>query len=492
MKTTQILAASLLTVFLTACSNDHVARTVQAPAQTVLAKSAIRVHGDLVPSRLVAIAVPQTAAEPVLSASMPGMPKKAYTLERMAEVSTRRDFARVVTAADAPATGPITLPIDAPAGARVIVTSRSAHGSIPTVHLRDRSGVLLDKARDEHSEIVRGIRTPTRTTDKITKESGLVAGTGPIAGTSIGLDALTGAEPGFAPLTLPRRMLSIDIPASAGRVTLDIPAASLKDGIEIDVQQPNSPITLAGVPRELNYGFGDVAEVEYTLANGETKIDGATFTGSIVLPNGEHVSGLTFASEGNGRYVARVPLASADLKMIGVWQVHAKAVGMVNGVEFERDIQNGFGYSPAHAQMTTVHLPEVVRGKDGLVDEIKLDVELETLVDDRLGLMGTLVVKSPDGTERSIGSAQTSADMKIGASTMTLHFEAKDVALAQLSGPYFVRDLTLVSDLFAVTQHRLGRGLDLSVALAAAELRYPTSFTPAVDEMFTLGDLDRR
>lgn len=497
MKTTRILATALVALFVSACSREQSTTAPQEPApqQTVLANSAVHARGDLVPSRLVAIALPALRPEPTLSASMPGVPKKAFHVEPVAELSTRRDFGRVIVS-DTAATGPISFPIDAPAGARVIVSSRSPHGSLATVHLVDAAGVRLDRARDEFDKPLVVTRVPGATPSPRAGQEGggtPAATASPPTGPEAALADLVGKEPGFGSLSLPRRILSIDVPFKGGRVTLQIPAAALKDGVEIDVQQPNSPIILSGASKELNYGFGDVAEVEYTLASGATMVDGATMTGTIALPNGERIDGLTFASEGNGRYVAKVPLASADLKMIGVWHVYAKATGTVNGVEFERDIENGFGYAPAHARMLAVHSPEVVRGSDGLVDAIDVTVDVESVSDDRLGLGATLVYTAADGTERSVGVAQTSSDIKAGNATMTLHFESKDVALAQASGPFLVRDLTLISNTFATTQHRLGLGLNMTTPrVAMHEFRYPIAFSPAVDEMFQLGVFDRK
>lgn len=498
MKTTSILATVLLSILAAACSGEQSTQGPQAPASnTVVATSAVRMSGDLVPARLVAIALPRLAAEPTLSASMPGMPKRVFANQQVIDPSTRREFGRGITAVEAPTAGKITFPIDAPSGARVIVSSRNPNAGIPSAHLLDASGNRLDRARDANEEVlmvrrVPGVK-PASPTSKEGKESGAAPPPAKAPESPPTRGSALRTEPGLAGLSMPSRILAIDVPGTkAGRVTLEIPAAALANGIDLYIQQPNSAITFTGAPKALNYGFGDVAEVEYSLSNGDQTIDGATITGSIALPNGERIPGLTFIAQGNGRYVVRVPIASADLKTIGVWHVYAKATGTANGVEFERDMDSGFAYSPAHARMTAVHTPQVVRGSDGLVDEISLDVDLETVVDDRLGIGATLVYKGADGVEHSIAVAQTSADIKAGRGTMTLHFESKDAVLARVSGPFLVRELFLMSHSFSVLQHRLGRGLDLTTPhLAASDLRMPKVFSPAVQEMFDLGVLER-
>jgi hypothetical protein len=299
-------------------------------------------------------------------------------------------------------------------------------------------------------------------------------------------------EPGFAPLALPRRILSIDVPAKAGRVTLAMPASALANGVEVDVQQPNSAISLAGAPHALEYGFGDVAEVECTLTDGDAPIDGATLTGELETPDHERTGGVTFTALGRGHYLARIPLSGADAKYIGPWHLRTKATGTVNGVDFERDIENGFAYSPAHARMTTVSQPRVARGKDGIVDEIQIDVDLETLVADRFEVGGVLVIKDPDGTEHAVATAQTASDVMAGTGTITLHFDAKAIALTEANGPFFLRDLSLSSQTLAITQHSLSRGLDLTTdAIAHSALRFPKVISPAIQEMIELGDLPR-
>ena len=484
MKTAKLLATSLLTVLASACSNQSPVEpttptTAVARPERVDAATAVRVRGDIVPSRLVAISLPKMAAQPVLSASSPDLPKRVFSFEPVIRPSTRMEFGRLVPPGAGTA---VSVPIDAPAGARVIITTRDPKTNLPSVHLRDSSGRVIDRARDEAS-VVAVSHVPAAVVPAGTAASRGLIGTGRLA-------EIVKPEPALAAAaSLSRRILSIDVPTKPGRVTIELPAAAVAAGVEIDVDQPNSAIQLSAAPAALNYGFGEVAEVDYTLTNGETPIDGATLSGVVELPNGERVSGLAFEAKGNGHYAAKVPLASADLKYIGVWHVRAKATGTVGGVEFERDMENGFGYAPAHAQMTQVRQPQIVRGKDDLIDEITVDVFVDSILDDRLGVAATLVFTGPDGAEHAVASAQTSADLKAGNSAVTLHFAAKDLALAQASGPFTVRDLSLVSHAYATTQHRLGRGLDLTTpAFAFKELRYPGSLSPAVDEMFERGD----
>jgi hypothetical protein len=258
----------------------------------------------------------------------------------------------------------------------------------------------------------------------------------------------------------------------------------------VEVQQPDSAIVLSGAQREPQYASGNVAKVELQLADGAAPITGARFTTTLELPNGQLVAGPSVSATAPGQYLAQVPMSGTDLKLIGAWHLHVKATGNSRGIEFERDLDAGFAYVPSHARMLSAATPRILRGSDGKIDEIVVDVAVESLALDRLGLRGTLVRVDADGNERPIAEAQTGQVAQAGPSVITLHFAAKDLVLAAMDGPYRLRDLSLVSYAYSTTQHRLGRGLELvTPAFAASELRVPETFSPAVQELLNLGAL---
>ena len=156
-----------------------------------------------------------------------------------------------------------------------------------------------------------------------------------------------------------------------------------------------------------------------------------------------------------------------------MWGIHVKATGTFQGVAFERDVETAFGLYPAHAEMTAIGVPAITRGADGLIDAVDVDVAIQSLADDRFSVRGTLTYTASDG-EHAIATAQTGKTVAAGASTITLHFTADSMALARIDGPFHLRDVALVSQAFGFTQHRLGRGLNLSTTpFKAAELRFP-------------------
>jgi hypothetical protein len=140
--------------------------------------------------------------------------------------------------------------------------------------------------------------------------------------------------------------------------------------------------------------------------------------------------------------------------------------------------------------MSWVGSPEVRRGGDGLVDGVSFDVGVETLDDDQFSVRGILTFTGSDGLEHPLASAQTGQVITRAGGTMTLSFEASSMAFAQANGPFHLRNLALISQSYGVTQHRIGRGLDLATpALAASEIRVPAQIPLHVQEMIAAGDL---
>jgi hypothetical protein len=379
------------------------------------------------------------------------------------------------------------LPVDAPVGARVIVRAVDPTVSLTTVHLVDAvTGAQLDMARDDGTmgiNVTHGTasQTPPAGAPQDGRQAPVPQASGPIE-----------REPGFEPLALQSRVLSFDVPTKPGLVRVQVPAAVAASGIIVELQQPNSHVTLSGVPDDLAHGYGDTAVVTCGLLSDTTAVDGATVTGWVELPGHAHGPDLTFTSSGGGQYVAKLPLNSADQSLIGAWGLHLTATGTANGVAFEREIESGFGFFPAHAQMTAFGSPVIARGADGLVDSVSFDVDVHTLVDDRFSVRGTLTYTDAAGAEHPLASAQTGQNISAGDGTITLRFDAPALALAKVNGPFALRDVALVSQGLGITEHRLGRGLDLATpAIASNEIRFPKVISFSAQDLIDNGDLPR-
>jgi hypothetical protein len=483
MSTMKILTVSLLPLIVAACTTSQPQKgATTAVGQKTPTASATRAKGDLVPGKLLQLPVPKPTELTLLQGSDALAPSKPFAMETPAEPVIGRDVHRLMQGD--PST--FTLPVDAPIGARVIVRAVDTTVNLTTVHLVDAvTGVQLDLARDD-------------STMNINVAHGVAPGTAPAGGPLDGRNApvplASGSlarEPGFAPLVTNTRVLSFDVPnAHPGLVRIAIPAAVAASGIIVELQQPNSHVTLSGVADELAHGFGDIATITAGVNLDAAGVEGATITGWAELPGHVHGPDFTFSPVGGGQYVAHLPLNGPDLTTMGAWGLHLTASGTANGVPFEREVESGFGYFPSHAQMTAIGAPVVARGADGLIDSVSVDVDVQTLADDRFSVRGTLTYTDAEGTEHPLASAQTGQVIAAGNGTITLRFDAGAMALAKVNGPFNLRDVALVSQGIGTTQHRIGRGLEIATApIAANEIRFPKAIPfPALD-LIKNGDL---
>ncbi|MBI4510817.1 MAG: hypothetical protein HY698_14380 [Deltaproteobacteria bacterium] len=468
-------------LFVNGCQRSDPDSDVPTPVSTT---SASLVAGDLVPRALHKVSVPQSERSGVLSGSDPTPTSNPaqFALEPHRVVS--KNLVRLIPAGSPPEIR--ILPIDSPEQARVVVSVAVApergQRVLKGIHLRSFSdGAILDKSRDlaEDDEVIRtGLGGQPNLADR--------------AGLGDEMRDLLRHEPGFALLAMPARPLSIDQPFKPGKVLIELPPEAALAGALVFVDQPSSTIELGAVAGSIHHSTGEQAKIVADLSDAGTPIEGASVIAWLEKPGNRRDpdSTLPLRGIGGGKHVVEVPLTSTSATDIGLWTVHLIARGTTpDGREYERTSEVSFSYSVPHARMTTVYTPVVVRGSDRLVDEVVFDVEVESIVVDRLGLRGTLVVND-NGVERSIATAQVGFDASEGQSRVSLRFGSGAMFLAHQDGPYHLRDLVLVSHGNATVQHRLGRGLDLRTPrIPAKALRPVETLSPAIEESLNLGTL---
>lgn len=491
--------------FVAGCSSPE---PTQSLPESVSTSETTLVAGDVFPTSLRATELVAKAPDAVLHGSDPLPVKTVYEPAVAAPRFTSRDF-RIVLPEGVKAQP--SIPIDAPDGARVVITMRHAPMVGPIlagIHLRDATGKVMDAARDPGA-------IPAATIDELDplpkddadanphvtsrRPTGLRVGLAdvkPIEAKPLPLEEIEKVlreDPTMAPFMMPMRVVSIDVKAAPGRMMLEIPGTLGKNAFMLDVQQPNSKIFLGATPRTQILAFGEEQEIIFDMVDGDAPLDGATFEAVLQAPSGARYDDLKVVPAGNGKYVARIPLVSADPKFIGTWSIQAKAKGRTAaGVEFERDATTHFSYTVPYARMNRVHQPRVVTGADGLVDEIVFDVDVESVQASRLGLGAGLVIKGEDGQEHPVATAQTGQDVPAGTTVMSLRFSAQSLAIAKKDGPFYLRDLNLTSANNVTTLHRLGGGVDKiqTPPLRAASLRFdPAKVPSSVQESIDLGSL---
>jgi len=504
MRTNLLFCVSVLTLAACAGTEEPKPPSTEVTIERVSTDKAVRVQGDTVPLSLRATVLPVRAPDVVISGSDPLPVKQTFSLTRLPSRVVGKEFRRVLEAGmtkDA-----VTVPIDAPSGARVVVYSSGTPAMqmdlFRGVHLRHlgtnkqvdisrdlfpTGGKILDTAPPPKADADSGkylTPRPVPASPGLTK----AVPVSPIVGSA---DDFARLSPEMALFQAPNRTLSIDVPTLPGLVLIETNEVFKASPAIIDVQQPNSTIALGATRASDLVSFGEQAEIVFDLADQSTPLDGAKFVGQVKTPGGDRFDSLTIVAMGGGKYVTKVPVVSTDPKHIGVWTVHAKATGTTSdGRPYERDLDVPFSYTVPFAKMTYVTTPKLVRGKGDLVSEIAVDVDVESVQEARLGLSAMLVVKDAEGKEHPVAIAQTGQDIKPGSSVMTLHFRSDALGVANASGPYFLRELTLLSHSNATTLHRLARGMDLgSSALKPGELRPVGTVKPAIQEALDLGAL---
>jgi hypothetical protein len=449
-----VLSSSLLALFVAGCNHGSTSGSGTSTA------GASRSHGDLVPTALVRMPVAAPQAGEALSASDALVPRDTFNPDAMPMVFSTRGLQRVMQGGDS-----FTFPVDQPLGARVLVRPLDPKFVMTSVHMHSvATGLTLDHGRDSQNTAL---------------------------GTKSGMVSDTQREPSFAPL-VNTRTLSFDEPMEPGLVQLDLPADLRAVGVVVEVQEPNTRIQMSGQSDELAYAYGDRATLTFNLASDATPIEGATVSATMELADHSRTPEMNLVPNGHGQYVATLPLNYTDAKYVGAWGVHVRATGSFQGVPFERTVEAGFGYWPAHAHMTTVGTPVAIRGGDGLIDEVSVAVGVETLSDDQFSVRGLLTYTGTDGVEHPIATAQTGQVVtQQQGGTITLHFGAPSLAYSKISGPFHVRDLALVSQGNGTTQHRIGRGLGLDTpAFTFTEVRVPMTAPLHVQELIANGDLE--
>ena len=150
------------------------------------------------------------------------------------------------------------------------------------------------------------------------------------------------------------------------------------------------------------------------------------------------------------------------------------AAGSDNGLAFERDVETAMGYYPSHAHITALGQPVISRGGDHLIDSVSVDADIETLVDDRFSIRGTLTYTAADGTEHPLAEAQTGQLVHKGNGTITLTFDNAAIALAGVERPLPpARHPARLAGLRSHAAPPRSRPRLGTPALHAAEIRYP-------------------
>ena len=230
----------------------------------------------------------------------------------------------------------------------------------------------------------------------------------------------------------------------AGAITLALPKAA--GDYLVHVYEPNSNEVLKLTMDRIVASHGQTYKV-FAAYNGHEALD--SIDGLVSAPNGATVE-LAFKRAADGRYVAEVAHDALAGAGPGLWEVHAFA--SAKGATVQRDAKTAFASSIPRARLAGG--AKAQHNDDG---SLSMRFTLKVAAESRFEVRGTLYGMD-SGKLRPAAQASTAAMLKPGDGMLTLVFDADTLAKAGISGPYQLRDLTLVdqADLSTVELRRAG------------------------------------
>jgi hypothetical protein len=214
----------------------------------------------------------------------------------------------------------------------------------------------------------------------------------------------------------------------------------------VHVFEPNSNEVLKLTMDRIVASHGQTYKV-FANYNGNEALD--AIDGLVSAPNGASFD-LSFKRAADGRYVADVAHDAVAGAGPGLWEVHAFA--SAKSASVQRDAKTAFSSSIPRAQLGAG--AKTVQNDDG---SLSMSFKLKVAAESRFEVRGTLYGMD-GGKLRPAAQASTAAMLKPGNGALELVFDAATMAKAGVSGPYQLRDLTLVdqADLSTVELRRAG------------------------------------
>ncbi|HWT15328.1 MAG TPA: DUF4785 domain-containing protein [Patescibacteria group bacterium] len=229
-----------------------------------------------------------------------------------------------------------------------------------------------------------------------------------------------------------------------GAITLSMPKAA--GDYLVHVYEPNSSEILKLTMDRIVASHGQTYKV-FASYNGNEALD--RIDGLVSAPNGATVE-LGFKRAADGRYVAELAHDALAGAGPGLWEVHAFA--SAKGASVQRDAKTAFSSSIPRAQLGAG--AKAVLNDDG---SLSMSFKLRVAAESRFEVRGTLYGMD-GGKLRPAAQASTAAMLKPGNGALELVFDAATMAKGGVSGPYQLRDLTLIdqADLSTVELRRAG------------------------------------
>lgn len=224
----------------------------------------------------------------------------------------------------------------------------------------------------------------------------------------------------------------------AGRIEIAAPDLRGDARYVVQVFEPQSEVVLSLSTSRGEYLHGDLLEVVSSLGSATTKRAdvAATRVQAFVTSPGGRLFPLAVSVAKDGRLRGQLALDALAGPGAGLWELHLRVEGSVNGQAVARDARTAFACSAPSARLARE--TRVTQGPDGL--RVTFGVELTSA--GRYSLRGVLYGTDAAGTLRPLAMSD-SARWFDNAGELTLSFDARLLAASGLVAPFELRDLRL-------------------------------------------------
>jgi hypothetical protein len=180
----------------------------------------------------------------------------------------------------------------------------------------------------------------------------------------------------------------------------------------------------------------------------EARLAGARVIEGFVTSPAGRAWPVSFEALGDGLFRASLELDALEAPVPGLWQVHASAEAVLDGVTFQRNARTAFDVAVPSARLN---------GEVSLAKGAQMGVRLgvEAAAAGRYEVRGVLYGTARDGSQLPVAVAHSAAWLEAGNGELLLTFDRQALVDSGLRAPFAVRDLRLLDQgNLALLQHQ--------------------------------------
>lgn len=247
----------------------------------------------------------------------------------------------------------------------------------------------------------------------------------------------TGAQLRRTGWSLPANTLAFRLDRRVGAGSLGLVVDGLPSGIAalVHVYEPNSPYVARLQLDHQRFIAGQAIDARIALA--DTRGSRVPGSASVVLaaPNGRS-SGFLQRRAGSGTWSIIAPEQRAASVPGALHELQAHIDTSVDGIRVRRDLTHAVAITPALARLNGE--AELLRGA-----ELGLELGVETAIEGRFQLRGTLFAHDRRGQLVAVALAENAALLSAGVGRLTLDFDLDAIQRSGYQAPFELRELML-------------------------------------------------